>query len=175
MAFDWKATVGAIAPAIGTALGGPIVGLATGALCKFFGLSDKATEDQLAAAIRGMTPEQAIQLAAIDAQFKADMAKANVDLERVHAEDRISARNLAAVGGGNFQMVLAIGCIILFFGALGAVFLGYMKGLPPDDKTIINYAIGQISGWVTAAIAFYFGTSKSSQDKDKTINELSRD
>lgn len=170
---NWKEALGIAAPAIATALGGPLAGVATGALCKFFGLGDSASEQDIAKAVKGMTPEHIIALKQIDADFKAKMEQANVDLERIAADDRSSARKMATRTGGNFQMLLTVCTASMFIGCIVAMFLGYMEVLGEATKTLLNYAIGQISGWFGAAVVFYFGSSSSSKDKDRTISKLS--
>ena len=56
MTFDWKKTIGAIAPTIGTALGGPLGGLAGAALASVLGVENDP--EQIGAAVANATPEQ---------------------------------------------------------------------------------------------------------------------
>lgn len=171
---NWKEAIGAAAPAIATALGGPLAGVAVGALANFFGLSSSASEEDIANAVKGMNADQVIALRQIDADFKAKMQQANVDLERIASDDRLSARDMAKINGGSFQMTLTIVTAVIFIGSLVAIFLGQLEGLGPDTKTIINYAVGQISGWFSSAVIFYFGSTSGSREKDRTIESLSQ-
>lgn len=174
MAGDWKTLLGVAAPAIATVLGGPAAGLATGALCAFFGLGEGASQEEIAKAVAGMTPEQAIQLKKVDADFRIQMEQINVDLFKEEVADRASARDMAKVMGDKVQLAILIVTMAIFSGTLFALFAGYLEDLTGESKTIINYAIGQVSGWAQAAVAFYFGTTSSSRDKDKALANLSK-
>lgn len=47
-------------------------------------------------------------------------------------------------------------------------------GVPDTNRDMVIYMLGQLSGMVGTALAFYFSTSKSSADKTETINNLTR-
>ena len=51
--------------------------------------------------------------------------------------------------------------------ALGVLFFW---AVPESNKDIIIYMLGQLSGFVGAIVAFNYGTSKSSQDKNDIIH-----
>ncbi|HLP30543.1 MAG TPA: hypothetical protein VK150_04215, partial [Geothrix sp.] len=71
MSFDWKGLVKSIAPTIGTALGGPLGGIAGVALTKALGLGDAAAKDEtaLAAAVQGASHDQLLLLKQADQEF----------------------------------------------------------------------------------------------------------
>lgn len=77
---DWKGIVKAVAPALGTALGGPLVGTAVKVLGeKLLGNAD-ATEADVAKAIEaGLPPESIVKLREIDADFKLKMESAGLE------------------------------------------------------------------------------------------------
>ena len=54
---DWKSIVGTVAPAIATALGGPLAGLGVSAIGKALGLGDGASKEDVAQAVLKATPE----------------------------------------------------------------------------------------------------------------------
>ena len=63
--FDWKGTIGKVAPWIATALGGPAAGLAIDAVCKAAGLAPSLENAQKAAemaAAGSLTGEQLLAL-----------------------------------------------------------------------------------------------------------------
>ncbi len=61
MAFDWLGTIGAIAPTIATAIGGPFAGVAISALGKALGLTN-ATEADVVSAMSSLGPEQIVEI-----------------------------------------------------------------------------------------------------------------
>jgi hypothetical protein len=65
--------------------------------------------------------------------------------------------------------LLALLLLASFQLALGALF---RFEVPQSNRDMVIYMLGQLSGMVTTALAFYFATSKSSVDKTKTIDEL---
>ena len=91
MGFDWKSTLGAIAPILGTAIGGPFGALAGKALGDALGV-DGADEAAVSEALRRATPEQLLAIKQADHQFKLDMAKLGFKPEELALEDRKSAR-----------------------------------------------------------------------------------
>lgn len=73
---------------------------------------------------------------------------------------------------GRDMMRATVSLILLtaYNAVLGALFKWQV---PQGNKEIIVYMIGQLSGMVTTALAFYFATTKSSADKNKLIDRLS--
>jgi hypothetical protein len=64
---------------------------------------------------------------------------------------------------------LAIVLLLSFQLALAALFKWQV---PETNRDMIIYMLGQLSGMVTTALVFYFGTSKSSQDKNAVISNM---
>lgn len=104
MGFDWKSLLGNVAPLLGTAIGGPFGALAGTAVKAALGLADGSDEAALEAAMKRATPEQLLALQNAERQFKLDMEKLNVDVMKIDAEDRNSARQreVTLTGWGKF-------------------------------------------------------------------------
>jgi hypothetical protein len=68
-----------------------------------------------------------------------------------------------------FRNVLGGWIIGSFTGALAAL---YLLPIPSDNKDLIVFMLGQLSGFVGAVIAFNYGTTKSSADKTAVIANL---
>lgn len=49
-----------------------------------------------------------------------------------------------------------------FIGALAAL---YLMPIPPENKDLIVFMLGQLSGFTGAVMAFNFGTSRGSSEK----------
>ena len=145
-----------LAPAVATIVGGPLGGLAVTALASKFGVADDVAA--VAKAIAG-DPEAATKLAEIDLrQFQAESA------DRDSARQRESA--VAAAGGSTLaQMVvpiLALGTVSMTF-----VFIGILlfKVIDTAQQQLVIFALGYATAAAQQVLSYYFGSSKSSQDK----------
>lgn len=114
--FDWKSLVKTVAPVLGTALGGPMAGAATKFIAdKFLGNPD-ASEKEIADALMSSSPEQLIKLKELDNTFAIEMKRLDVDVYRIDAEDRHSARNRQILTKDNTPTILAYLSLLLFAG-----------------------------------------------------------
>ena len=179
--MGWKDIVKSVAPSIATALGGPLAGAAVSAASNALLGEDEAAKLQgnpnklkkaLENAVLGASPEALLKLKAADHDFETKMAELGVDLENVHAGDRDSARKREMTVGGYAAPVLS-GVFCVGFLLLA----GYLvwKGLPKDSAPEIHIMIGAIFGGVSAKvdqiISYYFGSSSSSANKNKSIEK----
>jgi len=160
-----KSILRTVAPAIGTALGGPFGGMAAKAVSELLLGKPDATADELSAAIQNATPEQLAELKRIDNEFKINMRKLDVDLEKIHSDDRNSARQREMLLRDNVPSLLAVLTMMAFFGYIG--FVTFWTGPVIEDKSFINIAIGWLGGTASTVIAYYFGSSAGS---DKMID-----
>ena len=96
-----------VAPTIASALGGPLAGLAVKTLSSALLGTDQGSEQEIAAALSGATPEQLARLKEIDANFAITMKKLDIDLAKIDADDRSSARRREVDTRDRTPMVLA--------------------------------------------------------------------
>jgi uncharacterized membrane protein YeaQ/YmgE (transglycosylase-associated protein family) len=164
MAFDWKKTLGAVAPLLGTALGGPLGALAGQVLGTALGV-DGSDEEALAAALQKATPEQLLAIKTADNQFKLDMAKLGMRPEELEVEDRISARAAQAATKDGLLPWLAVLVVGTFCGVVAAVLFGGLK----VEAVIGGTLIGYLSAKAEQVLSFYFGSTKSSRGKDQAL------
>lgn len=167
--FDWKATLGAVAPVIATALGGPMAGVAVRAVSSVLLGTEEGSEEQIAAAVATATPDKLLALKKADADFKARMAELEVDLERIAAGDRDSARQREVQVKDKAPIVLAI-CAI---GGLFSVLAGLLSGvaiMPREYEAMVMLLVGALGRDVGQVFNYYFGSSAGSAAKDKTIH-----
>ena len=160
--FDWKALVGTVAPGIATALGGPLAGVAVKALSTAILGKPDAPEAELAAALQSASPDTLLKLKEADRAFEAHMADLGVDLEKIAAGDRDSARNMRIATGDHTATVLAIAITIGFFGIL--VYL-LVYGLPVQGGDAMLIMLGALGAAFGSVIQFYFGSSVGSKNK----------
>lgn len=178
MSFDWKSTIGKVAPWIATALGGPAAGLAIDAVCKAAGLAPSLENAQKAAemaAAGSLTGEQFLALRQSEDAFKIKMMemgyKQITDLEDIAFKDRDSARNMMIQTKDNTPRLLAFYALVVWTlmngTLLGMAFMG--KSLPTDMSPIIMRVLGTMDALLGMAFAFFLGTTANSRNKDMLI------
>lgn len=167
--MNWTSIISAVAPWIGTAIGGPLGGMAVEAAANAFGLTEKTLES-VKQAISGATPEQMLALKNADQQFALQMKalgfKEAVDMESLASADRGNARGMQ-VSKPSFVPAL-LTCFVV--GAFTATLILLLKfDVPTTNRDIIVYMIGQLSGGFSSALAFWLGTTKESGRKTELL------
>ena len=164
--MEWFAPIAGIirtvAPSIATALGGPLAGMAVRELSNAVLGKPDATQDEIVAAVQGATPEQLAALKKIDADFQISMKGLGIDLERIAASDRASARGMPAKVNDWLPRSLAVLVTFGFFGVLSWMML---YGLPSSGSEALLLMLGALQSAWTAIIAFYYGSSSGSAAK----------
>ena len=86
----FKNLLGAVAPTLGTALGGPMGGMAANMISEVLGVPNnpKAIEKGIADA----TPEQLAEIKKAELSFEAEMKKLEVDVFALEAQEKQDAR-----------------------------------------------------------------------------------
>ena len=158
--------INSVAPTIATALGGPVAGMAVKALSgALFGHED-GTQDDIMTALANPTGDQLAALKKIDADFKTQMKSLDIDLERIAAGDRDSARNMAIQTHDWIPRVLAVGVTLGFFGIIAYILT---FGLPATGGEALLMLIGTLGSAWTGVMAFYFGSSAGSKAKTDAL------
>ena len=148
--------IGQVAPTIATALGGPLAGMAVKAVSSaLFGHQD-ASEDEIMAAMGTATPDQLTALKKIDADFKVQMKSLDIDLEKIAASDRDSARNMQIQTHDWTPRVIAIVVILAW------VFIQwhlFNSVIPDTMRELIARVLGTLDASLTLVLSYYFGSS----------------
>jgi hypothetical protein len=156
-----------IAPTVATALFGPVGGLAVQELGKAFGIENPTVEKLEEAVKNGsLTGEQIVAAKAAELAFTVRCKELDIDLEKIHAGDRDSARKLQQATGSKVPATLALIVVVGFFGLLGGMMGGYLK---PQDNQALLLLLGSLAAAFGAVVQFYFGSSASSQSKDAML------
>lgn len=166
MAFsdNLKRIVRTVAPAIGTALAGPLGGTAVKYLAdKFLGKPD-ASEAEVAEAIAGASPEQLIRLKELDNDFAKHMASLGVDLERIAQADRSSARELAKINNWPHILLSAIYTAGYFW--LLQLFCTGQVQVEQSMAALFASVVGVLTAAQIQIMNFWFGSSSGSKVKD---------
>jgi hypothetical protein len=167
--MDWQAILKTVAPWIGTAVLGPLGGLAVEAASNALGLSDKTT-DALKQAISGATPDQMLALKKADQDFALQMQalgfKQVADLEAIAAGDRKDARDMQKVTRSIMPAILSIVVTVGFLGLLTGMMLGVLK---VSDSQALLLMLGALGAAFGAVMQFWFGTTHDSGRKTDII------
>lgn len=163
--MDWKSIVSTVAPWIGTALGGPLGGMAVSAIADAFGLSDK-TEATIKQAISGATPEQMLALKSADQAFALQMQELgfkNVEtLATLAVENTKDARDMQKVTRSPVPAILSVLITVGFFGILIGMLAGKLTATENQALLIMLGALGAAWG---AVVNYWFGSSADSGRK----------
>jgi len=163
--MDWLKT---IAPTIATAMGGPLAGMAVDAIGTALGMKD-ATKEQVKDLLASgtLTGEQMASLKQADANLKVRMKELEIDMEKVHAGDRNSAREMAAKTGDVWTPRIMALVVFIVWGAVNyKLFNGTINS---DMRELVARALGTLDAVLMAVIYYYYGSSSSSAAKTEAM------
>jgi hypothetical protein len=164
---DWKQIVGAVAPGLATALGGPLAGVAVGALAKALTGDPATPEDQVAQAVITGGSDALLKIKQADNEFAEHMRQLDIDLERINAGDRASARDREVKAADSWTpRGLAILVTVGFFAVLGYMLV---LGKPAAGGDALLVMLGALGGAWASIISYYFGSSAGSDAKTKLL------
>ncbi|SDH49767.1 hypothetical protein [Pseudomonas panipatensis] len=167
--MDWQSVLKSLAPWIGTALGGPLGGLAVDAAAGAMGLSDK-TADAVKQAISGATPEQLLAVKQADHAFAMQMQalgfKQAADLEALASGDRKDARAMQVAQRSWVPSALSIIVTFGYFAILSGMMLGVLH---VADSQALLLMLGSLSTAWGVVMAFWFGTTSDSARKTELL------
>lgn len=161
MEFDWKGILKKVAPALGSAVGGPYGGMATKFLAEKFLGDENATEEQIAEAVVFASPEKLFEIKKLDNDFKLRLRELGIKEYELELQDTASARNMQIATNSWVVPVLAIFTVGGFFAVVGLI----LTGKVPLDSTLTGFVLGAVSSKAEQIYNFFFGSSKGSKDK----------
>jgi hypothetical protein len=154
-----------LAPALGTALGGPLAGAAATFIADKLGISDKTVEtvtDMLNS--NKLNPEQVTQLKLAEIEFKTFLETNKIDLAKLEVENTKDARDMQKVTRSYTPPVLTFLITLGFFGVLF-----YMMYAPGNTSDALLVMLGSLGTAWTSSVAFWFGSTSSSQQKTNLL------
>ena len=167
--MDFTAILKTVAPWIGTALGGPLGGMAITAAANALGLTDKTT-DALKTALGGATPEQMLALKEADQSFAVQMqALGFADVEKLASlavENTKDARAMQIQAKSKVPAVLATVVTLGFFIILAGMLHGDLSVTDNNALMILLGALGAAWGNI---VNYYFGSSADSGRKTELL------
>ncbi len=144
-----------LAPTIASAAGGPLSGMAVKMAASKLGLPETTTANEIEDLIE-REPEKAVLVKQADQDFKNRIKEMEIDLEsfKTEVEDRKDARE-------NFSTdwtpkVFSILALILYGSYVMVVTLFEHS---QQSETVISLVLGQLSGILGTAAAFFYGGS----------------
>lgn len=149
-----------VAPALATAVAGPLGGAAVSAIASKFGVEDSV--EAVAKAIAG-DPHAAQKLAEMELEYaKLDSADRDSSRDR---EVKIATSQDAPLLNKVVTPVLALGTVGLSFLLFGIII--FMKGLDQAQQNILIYVLGALNAATVQVLSYYFGASHDHK-KDMT-------
>jgi len=151
-----KDLIGGIAPTIGSAMGGPLGGMAGKVIADVLGCDP--TPASIEQAMQTVTPTQLAEIKKAELNFESKMKELDVDLFALETKDKRDARkHFSRDWTAKFIGVI----MVLFFCA----YIAMITIMPPEQNSmeLINLVLGYMGGLVSAVISFYFGASNSSK------------
>jgi len=164
---DWKNLVKTVAPGLATALGGPLAGAAVQTISTAVLGKPDGTEEEVAVAVASGGADALLKLKEAENAFTIKMKELGVDLEKVHAGDRNSAREREVKTGDVWTpRILAATIIGGFLAMVASVLLGKVTGITdPVAAGMIGTLIGYVSAKADQVVSYYFGSSAGSAAK----------
>jgi len=157
--MDWLKT---IAPTVATALGGPLAGMAVSAISKAIGCDPDEVQDIISSG--KLTAEQVASIQLAELELKKQAQSMNLDFAKLIAEDKQSARDMQIATKSWIPALLAVFVTIGFFGILLGLMTEHFK-----TSDALMLMLGSLATAWTGVMAFYFGSSASSQAKTELL------
>ena len=150
---DWIKTIASFAPGLATALGGPLAGLAATMATRALGLAD-GDADGLQQAVMSGDPEILLKLKQADQDFQIQLKNLDVDITRIEAADRDSARQREAVTGDSWTPRILAATVV--GGWIGISFFIMQNGLA--GEMVVRLA-ATVDTALILVLSYYFGAS----------------
>ena len=166
---DWKSIIASVAPTLATALGGPFAGMAVAAISKAVLGKEDGTENEIAEVFASGNPDILAKIKEVDANFKLQMKKLDIDLEALAAADRDSARKRETETKDPTVRRLAYFYTFLYFLVLWAV---WKYPIPAESKDLLMILLGVLTGAQVQILNYYFGSSSGSSKKTDVLDRL---
>jgi len=147
-----KSVIGAVAPTIGTALGGPMGNAAMSMLADKLGVPNN--KGAVEKAIQQASPEQLAEIKKAEIEFETKMKELEVDVFKLETQDIQNARTTFS---GDWTSKL-LGLVVIG-GFMGYIFLVTIQPPEQNSEALINLVLGYLGGLASAVISFYFGAS----------------
>lgn len=161
--------IGAVAPTIASALGGPVAGAAIQTLSKALLGKDNGSEAEIAKVLSTASPEVLAGIQKADQEFAIRMQELGLKVEELAYKDLDSARNREIQTKDKTPARLAYAVTVGFFGILLHLLV---NGAPEEGGEALFIMLGSLGTAWTGIIAYYFGSSAGSKFKSEMLDKL---
>lgn len=159
--------VGKVAPILGTALGGPLGGVAGALVASALGTSNDPDAVNTALA---SDPAALEKLKEAEMANQLELQKLVITSEANRLADVQNARARQTANPKDYTLqFLAVGVTLGFFGTLGLVMFAHLEGAAQNLMLVMTGTLQ--TAWV-AIISYYFGSSKESAGQTKMIADV---
>lgn len=165
--MDWKSAIGAIAPTVATALGGPLAGLAVDAVGSAFGWTDATKEKVEEAFSKGqLSGDQILALKQAEIALVAQEKELGFKFAELEFRDRQGARDMQTATRSLMPAILSALVTLGYF----SILIGMMRGaLKVDDSQALLIMLGSLGTAWGAVMAFWFGSTHGSAEKTRLL------
>ena len=164
--------LGAVAPTVASALGGPLAGVAVAGLGKIMGI-DAATTESITKAVQGnkLTPEMVADLQKMEMQYQNDEKERGFKYAELEFKDRDSARSANVQGGTQNKLFwLSLAMLSVSVGAeIWVLFNGYSMAV---DAVVVGRVLGFLDAIALQILAYWFGSSMGSHQKTELMSKV---
>lgn len=165
--MDW---LKALAPLLGTALGGPLGGAAASFIADKLGIQEKTIEAVSEVLNSGkMSADQIASLKLAEIDFQKFLEANKIELAKLDVEDRSSARAREVAVKDWIPGTLAI---LLTGGFFGVLTYMLQFGTPEKGGDALLVMLGSLGTGFASVLAYYFGSSSGSNQKNAIIERL---
>lgn len=178
MSLDLKSLLVNVAPTLASMIGSPFAGMAVSALESAFGLTAGAGQDGITQVIQtgGMTPDIIANVRLADQKHAEILAQQNIDIKKMNADYNLAMvqadvadRQGARVLQTSTKSIVVPTLAFVIVGAFVAMTASTLAGYSHVEGALAGTLVGYLSAKCEQVIAFYFGSSKSSQNKDEML------
>jgi hypothetical protein len=155
---DISVTIGKIAPVLGGALLGP-AGVTVGTMLSGY-LNVENTPDAIQQAM--LEPGKAAEIVKFELEHKAELAQIALEHARLEIGDIQHARTQHKE-----SIMPAVICLLLTFMVAAGAWMLFTQPIPEDNKEYAYIMFGALVAKWGDSIAYWVGTTRSSQNKDK--------
>ena len=154
-----------LAPTVASALGGPLVGLATAALANAIGVDESKVNDIIQSG--NLTGEQIAAIKVAELELKKQESINGFKFAELEVRDRESARAMQIATKSYTPEILSWLIVAATLGLEGWVLL---YGLPSDaPELVVGRILGTLDTAFTGVLAYWLGSTVSAKIKDATI------
>ena len=162
-------------PILGTALGGPVGGIAAKAAISLisskFGIEEENLTPEIVTTMLG-NPDDVFKLRELEIDGEVELRRLMNQESEMYLSDRQDARKMhteTTKTTGSRDINLYVMAYIIIFGFFTLTGMMYFVTLPQSNVGPVNQLFGVLITIVAATIGYFYGTSKSSADKTKLM------